>query len=83
MNVFAMSMRRANQTSPSPLGVVDEARERVGAGGVAGDPRVQPDRHHPRHVVAVVAQAVEVRLRHLEEVLGAAEAAAGRRSARR
>ena len=58
------------------LRVLDEAREGVGARGVAGDPRVQADRHHARDVVAVVAQAIEVRLRHLVEVLGAREAVA-------
>ena len=60
-----------------PLRVRDEARERVGARRVARDPRVQADRHHARHVVTIVAQPVEVRLRHLVEVLGAREAVAG------
>ena len=50
------------------LGVLDEAREAIRSGGIAANPRMDADRHHPAEVVAVVPQPVEGRLRGLEEV---------------
>ncbi len=47
---------------------------RIGSRRLSREARVQPDRHHPRAVVAVVAQPVDRRLRVFEEVLRAAVA---------
>jgi hypothetical protein len=56
------------------LRVLDEAGQSICPGGIAGGPRMRARDHHSRHVVTVVAQTVEVSVRHREEMLRAAEA---------
>ena len=51
--------------------MVDEAGQRVGAGGLAAEAGMEADRHHPVQAVALPAQEVDVGLGVLEEVLGA------------
>src|SRR3977135_120564 len=56
---------------PSLLAVIDEAGERVGAGWMPTEARMEADRHHAVQTVALPAQEVHVRLGVFEEVLGA------------
>src|SRR6266852_2332018 len=58
------------------LDMLDEADQRLGAAGMASEPHMEADRHHPRPLRSLLVQQIEAVAQIGEEILARTERAA-------